>query len=605
MSRHNTELEIKPSGRLALFHTHALCFSTRFAFYASLVHNARVCTDVTPLLLCPPPLPFGANLLTSSFSPLQRLMTRHVLCCLLLLGGTSGCIFLESSAPSPSPDADQGGAEMGSTIDMPSDMPSDMSSDMPQPDEEMGESDMSGSACETDEELCRTLILECGELNVVDSCGKGRLLDCGDCDAGQECNRNNICQCVPWSEQELCAQFNTTDKCGPINVRDNCMQPRTISCNACPDGEECNVEGQCVTKCEPRMDAELCMEKELTCGEAEGPFEDGCGNMIEVVTCGVCPPDEVCRDNNCFCEPLGSEALCLQQGKACGTHTLIDNCTVSREVDCGTCPDGDCDFATGTCSVCTSLTDKQFCIQQQVECGEAKGIDDCTNEERIVPSCEQALAQACNQDEICGAGQCECPIPICAPDQCGTISNACGGTAQCGGCDADRVCNANTNTCNCGPALCPVDFECGQYTNSCGNSSGECGECAEDEICQNNQCVCQPETDDELCMDQDAECGNTTAMDRCGTMRTINCGSCNSPETCSMNNECKCIPETPCELCAQNKTSLDCSASSNTTTCREEYTFVDRCGEMREVTCCDDTRFLTLGGCDPVTMMCN
>lgn len=561
----------------------------RFAFSTRLGHN------VVEYKFYPSPW--------SNCLRMRTFLNRSHLLCLIALT-LNGCIFFDSPSAPISESPDQADAmEMGTNPDMPSNLDmlvaADMAADTP---------DDGSPACGTNDELCELNTLECGTLNVFDMCGNPVMLDCGSCDANQQCNANNICECVPLPDEELCAQFAINDTCGPVAVRDNCMQPRTISCVSCAEEEECSVDGKCLPKCVPKTAAQLCAEKEAVCGEVDGPFDNGCGEMIETVACGTCEAGKTCRDNMCFCDPVSNETLCVQAGFDCGSHELTDNCGLSKTVDCGVCPDNDCE--EGACKTCKPLTPERLCIQESVECGPAMGSDSCTMSSLSVEDCEQALGQACAEGEVCtNSGQCECPTPVCQPGQCGSVRNACGASIECGACmGQDEVCNAGTNICNCEPAQCPTAFECGQYTNACGNTSGSCGQCGPGEVCQSNQCICQPETDAELCANNSAECGNLSIMDRCGTMRTISCGmTCGKLEQC-IDNQCECVPESNCELCKSNEDVFSCrSFNANMTGCNQKRPVTNRCGDVVKIQCCnyDPGTFGLITSCDPLASQCS
>lgn len=97
-----------------------------------------------------------------------------------------------------------------------------------------------------------------------------------------------------------------------------------------------------------------------------------------------------------------------------------------------------------------------------------------------------------------------------------------------------------------------MNYECGEYTNSCGEKV-TCNSCKTNEKCENHKCVCYPKTE---CDDND--CGFVS--DGCGG--TIQCGTCKYPgQTCSSKGKCTCTNRRSC-----SKYNKDCG------------TFDDGCG---------------------------
>jgi hypothetical protein len=97
------------------------------------------------------------------------------------------------------------------------------------------------------------------------------------------------------------------------------------------------------------------------------------------------------------------------------------------------------------------------------------------------------------------------------------------------------------------PPMCVHEFDftfCGRHGASCGELTAEdncgdirtasCGSCGGDLTCgSSNVCGCEPETDQELCTTQGAQCGSITVMDKCGATRTIQCANtCSGSSTC-------------------------------------------------------------------------
>jgi MYXO-CTERM domain-containing protein len=78
-----------------------------------------------------------------------------------------------------------------------------------------------------------------------------------------------------------------------------------------------------------------------------------------------------------------------------------------------------------------------------------------------------------------------------AGDDCGTVSDGCGGTIACGSCTAPQTCGGGgtSNHCGCTPATsCPTGDACGTASDGCGGMI-TCGTCGAGQTCSGNQCV--------------------------------------------------------------------------------------------------------------------
>lgn len=125
-------------------------------------------------------------------------------------------------------------------------------------------------------------------------------------------------------------------------------------------------------------------------------------------------------------------------------------------------------------------------------------------------------------------------LPLtCAAGACGSMSDNCGGTIDCGTCGSGQTCNANAC---CAPTTCAaLGATCGSISDGCGGTL-DCGTCSSG-VCSGNSC-CTPTT----CAAQGAQCG--TISNGCGG--TLSCGSCNinQGQSCSSNLCITCVPIT-------------------------------------------------------------
>lgn len=142
--------------------------------------------------------------------------------------------------------------------------------------------------------------------------------------------------------------------------------------------------------------------------------------------------------------------------------------------------------------------------------------------------------------------------------------------------------------------------------DNCGDERTiECGTCTSPETCggsgTDNVCGCEGSDDAALCSAEGAECGTIDVVDpACGGERAVICGTCTSPETCGgggTDNVCGCV-ETEAEVCA--RIGSNCG----------DVEVTDRCGQARTVNCgtCTDPESCGGGGvanscgCDSATI---
>jgi hypothetical protein len=203
---------------------------------------------------------------------------------------------------------------------------------------------------------------------------------------------------------------------------------------------------------------------------------------------------------------------------------------------------------------------------------------------------------SCTTPQTCGgAGTpnvCGCtPLAACpVGDNCGTIPNGCGGTVNCGSCTTPQTCGGAgaPNVCGCTPlTACPVGDNCGTIPNGCGGTVN-CGSCTTPQTCGGagapNVCGCTPLT---ACPVGD-NCG--TVPNGCGG--TVNCGSCTTPQTCGgagTPNVCGCTPLTACPVGDNCGTIPNgCGGTVNCGSCTTPQT----CGGAGTLNAC---------GCTPLT----
>jgi hypothetical protein len=334
-------------------------------------------------------------------------------------------------------------------------------------------------------------------------------------------------------------------------------------CGAC--GVLCgatNAAGSCATgRCELRCDAGF--------SDCDASMANGCET-----------PYASCSDRpGGGCAPESGEAMCARLGKTCGALVAVDNCGTTRQVECGTCPDGEtCGLLVANLCAptgCRAESDAALCARLGKNCGKVTGTDNCGRSRSV--DCGQCIGT-----DTCGASTANvCGSGACLPEDDATFCERHG--AVCGDVTAlDNCRQLRTRTCG----TCNGGETCGLYTaNRCADP------------------LCDAETDPELCQADGADCGRITVLDRCGARRSPSCGSCASGQTCgaTVANQCgtiACTPETNYSFC--NRLGKSCGSVTAYDNCFSART-VD-CGTCVGATCgeelpnvCPTGRTITLG----------
>jgi hypothetical protein len=146
--------------------------------------------------------------------------------------------------------------------------------------------------------------------------------------------------CIAETNTELCLRTNS--QCNVFGAVDNCGNVRqVVNCGLCASTASC-LNGKCVApNCVPTTDAQLCVANDRDCGIVP-TLVDNCGVVRHDVFCGpgVCGKTYSCTNNKCTppaCVPETNPAFCSRLVSNCGTKTAPDNCGAVRTVDsCGT-----------------------------------------------------------------------------------------------------------------------------------------------------------------------------------------------------------------------------------------------------------------------------
>jgi hypothetical protein len=314
--------------------------------------------------------------------------------------------------------------------------------------------------------------------------------------------------------------------------------------------------------------------------EAPAGWYDGtnnnCGEIADICDDGS-PGDPITVSGRTW---VVQQVWSNQQNKCASTGPAPAICSGTTVTGCRPCSCGDNGLScNGTTAVCETTSSNvlfggcEACTASSGNCGAG--------------TCVQSATPA--QDDICS----NCvPATTCpAGDDCGSVSDGCGGTIACGTCTLPQTCGggsaANPNQCGCSPTItsCPAGFDCGTLPDGCGGLIA-CGTCTPPQTCGGgasanpNQCgsmLCSPKT----CAQQGIGCG--AAADGCGNV--LQCGNCPPPQSCGgggIAGQCGsgCTPKT----CAQQN--LQCGPAT------------DGCGNVLQCGTCPPSSVCAGGQCE-------
>lgn len=346
---------------------------------------------------------------------------------------------------------------------------------------------------------CDSLGASCGQHG--DGCGG--VLSCAPCSiAGEECVQG---QCEPTSActRRTCADYSEPGRCGPVS--DGCSGILECPFTACANGEICGAQepgfcgvDSCVLwTCEEALAGKPAGYCGFVSNGCDGQLQ-GCATVCGAgETCGVSSTGgaylEVCgAGSGGGCTPIDQATACA--GK-CGV--VSDGC--SDTYSCGGCPQGQICGANQNPNVCgTFACVPTTCSALNAACGT---IDD---------GCGGFLdCGTCAGGMTCAGGGVpyECGAPTCQPSStsaacaaanatCGSQSDGCSGTVDCGSCPSGQTCGGAgvPNQCgsSCTPLTCSdIGATCGPQGDGCGNPI-DCGSCGADQVCRGTPSACQP-----------------------------------------------------------------------------------------------------------------
>ncbi len=345
------------------------------------------------------------------------------------------------------------------------------------------------------------------------------------CDANNDSDCSNLCGDGSIEGPELC-DGNCPTSCDDGNACTNdSLSGSAANCSAsctsapldvCQDGDGC---------CPPSCNANNDSDCGANCGN--GVLEPG-------ETCdGDCPT--ACNDGNaCTTDTLlGAAATCnvVCQGtpiQACinGDGCCPAGCTSGNDSDCSaTCGNGTVDpgeTCDGNCP--TSCNDGNACTVDQlvgsptqcnVQCS-ANRINTCRTGDGCCPAgCSNA-----------SDGDCACSPETCETlgYSCGTVSDGCGSTLNCGTCTNG---NCNAGICGGGTGSGSIGDPCSSI-NDCGPDAGTCDTSVSGGVCT------------ALCLPTVIPCpaGSGCALLSLGGQQAICLPVCNSDSDCRSGFTC-------------------------------------------------------------------
>lgn len=203
-----------------------------------------------------------------------------------------------------------------------------------------------GGSClpESDGVLCARLHLDCGAVNIMDTCGLARSLSCGMCSSPRVCGGDglaNVCStpCVPESDATFCARLGAS--CGSATQFDNCGATRTVaSCGACMN--DCQSQSTCVNN--------ACIGTPKADGER----------------CGAPTGRDFCRTGQCttaqaYCEPSGTQFIYSSATKTTsGAGPCVCSTTTALHFEYGA--GSSLPAEDTTCTACSTSAQRAVCF---------------------------------------------------------------------------------------------------------------------------------------------------------------------------------------------------------------------------------------------------
>lgn len=287
------------------------------------------------------------------------------------------------------------------------------------------------------------------------------------------------------SQIDTCKSDNTLTEyfCNGIVV-----ESTEITCQDTCENGHC-VDANCQQK--------QCDQQRRQCGN----LNNGCGGTIN---CGNCASNNACLTNSCTtdnynfgtcssiyipgCQACSTDAECWVADK-CKTGKCVNN---KCQADPKVCPTNQvCDASTGNCkAACVPKT----CSQLGKTCG---SVDNGCGKQINCGSC--GLRQSCDT-----SGQCKCnilgsilsvfPMFCCSETcaslnrTCGTVSDGCNGSLNCGTCENGQICNESGQCAEDTTVKIKIDLLSPDPNQRYKSEKGEFFDVVFNVICENGTC---------------------------------------------------------------------------------------------------------------------
>jgi len=442
----------------------------------------------------------------------------------------------------------------------------------------------SGS-CPSDLEVCEAGACVCAYVECAGvCCAPGEACEAGECTgdcfpdcSGKYCGDPDGCPgdglCMGFCEgqNQVCVDYQCQCQFG------DCL------------GECCGASEVCTDAgcCEPQFCDDV--------GAACGFMDDGCGQQL---LCGSCGANQWCNLNQCECLWEACGGACCAEGVPCDG----DECGCVSD-----CADKECGAADGCGGTCSGSCSGGFeCLDFECVCPGLECEDQCCVDDEVCVDGECCAPVTCGD---LGAS-------------CGTPPDGCGGTLDCGYCAVNAACDllfqcyclhaectgiccADGEICAdgacCAPQTCgDLDADCGTPSDGCGGTL-DCGSCGVAGQCTDEfQCDCLHVECEGVCCQvgegcvsgQCAPCTPDCAGKNCGV--DDGCGSpCNGPcpgpyQEC-VTGACECL-YTSCGdvCCAPGETSCDGGACCAPDCAGADCGDGDGCGGLCQGSCPGD-----------------
>ncbi len=445
----------------------------------------------------------------------------------------------------------------------------------------------SGQECHKDGKSCCTKKYgpsdcaegQCGTISDGDGCGGP--LECPEsCPKQSDTCVNNKCECSTASKNKKYCVFGNppqevVNDCSPPQYVELCTTQKPYCDPATTSCVECTKDEHCPSK-KPTCDKGVCKcaNLEIRCDAENTHILPGCDTPV---ACGGCYEYE---EDKFSCEPrCGNKIVDLWASEQCD-HTV----QLCAPCDTDSSSSGIPVSGAGVWFSTRPVPGSSFAALWDI-------IEPFLN--FFGTGVGQAIASPCGTEEMfcnnCQWDRSECTIPVsCVPEDpsnfCGVDEMACGGQTM-NNCNQIITC---PNRCTgenqvCTDSVCCTkqyasdacgSRECGTASDGCGgtvNCGALDGACPSGEECQSGTCVCTAETDSQFCTRLGKNCGLVTGTDNCGTSKTVDCGTCSSLNTCGgggTENVCGCTPKT-CAQLGKNCGSVSngCGGTLNCGTC--------------------------------------